>query len=56
MTPIRIPERRAAGWFGVDPPHLRWFVALGALAAGLARGACASGGADHEVLARASGG
>ena len=22
--PIRIPGRRAAGWFGVDPPHLRW--------------------------------
>jgi hypothetical protein len=43
---------RAAGWFGVlvDPPHLRWLVALGALA----RGAC--DGAEREVLARAGGG
>ncbi len=33
-NPIHIPERRAAGWFGVDPPHLRWLVALGALSRG----------------------
>jgi hypothetical protein len=49
-NPIRIPERRAAGWFGVDQPYLRWLVALGALA----RGAC--GGAERGVLARGGGG
>jgi hypothetical protein len=48
--PRRFPERRAAGWLGVDPPHLRWLVALGALA----RGAWA--GAEREVLARTGGG
>ncbi len=34
----------------MDPPHLRWLVALGTLA----RGACV--GAEREVLARAGGG
>jgi hypothetical protein len=50
LNPIRIPKRRTAGWFGVDRTHLRWLVALGALA----RGAC--DGAEREVLARVDGG
>jgi hypothetical protein len=50
LNPIHIPGRRAAGWFGVDPPRLRWLVALGALSRG------ASDGADREVLARAGDG
>jgi hypothetical protein len=61
LNPIRIPERRAAGWFGVDPPLLRWLVALGALSRGAWDGADpevlarAGDGADREVLARSGG-
>ncbi len=27
--PIRVPKRRAAGWFRVDPPHLSRLMPLG---------------------------
>ncbi len=36
--PIFIPGRRAAGWFGVDPPHLRWTLRVGSPR--VARGGC----------------
>ena len=36
--PIFIPGRRAAGWFGVDPPHLRWTLRVGCPR--VARGGC----------------
>ena len=36
--PIRIPGRRAAGWFGVDPPHLRWTRRVAVRCAGVGEG------------------
>ena len=36
--PICIPGRRAAGWFGVDPPHLRWTRRVGVRCAGVGEG------------------
>ena len=36
--PIRIPGRRAAGWFGVDPPHLSWTRRVAVRCAGVGEG------------------
>ena len=40
--PIRIPGRRAAGWFGVDPPHLRWARGVAVRCAGVGEGLASS--------------
>ena len=44
--PIRIPRRRAAGWFGVEPSPPALLVASGALA----RGACRGTGPPRGLL------
>ncbi len=34
FEPHSHPRTESSGWFGEDPPHLRWLVALGALSRG----------------------